>query len=174
MHGCYYDVENPTIEVMSLLDLLFGKSPDGFPDSGMLVIACTSNPGRYAAFSSERFLLLNFDDSTNPDRKYSFKPAHAQAIDRFIENAYEGGLGVERIIVACDGGVSRSAAVAAALMVRFGQDDESAIWSDPAYSPNRLVFELMCAGLGLRMPKGATDERVKRSERVNGERTRGW
>lgn len=160
----------PKVEIMALPDLVSGSGADVLSDPGTLVIACTSYPDRYGPMASDGFLLLNFDDITNPKRLYSFKPEHAREIRRFVEDALDGNTRIERIIAACDGGVSRSAAVAAALMLRFGQDDETAIWADPAYGPNRLVFKMLCEGLGLKMPKAAIDERVRRNERALMER----
>lgn len=166
MNVSYYETGKPVIEVACLPDLVYSGKARLLSDPATLVVACTSFPERYAALASDRFLLLNFDDITNPDRLYSFKPGHAREIARFMERAFGAPANVERIIAACDGGVSRSAAVAAALMLRFGQEDEVAIWGNPAYGPNRLVFGVLCEGLGLKMPKAAIDARVERSERT--------
>lgn len=170
MESDCYSAVGPVIEVMALLDLVSDGELGRLQKRGMLAIGCTSYPEKYATLASERFLVLNFDDITSPGRLYSFRPEHAQAIVRLVREADGDGGAVERIVVACDGGVSRSAAVAEALMLSFGRDDEAEIWADPRYSPNRLVYEVMCEGLGLRMPKAAVDGRVRRSLRVRGYR----
>lgn len=46
------------------------------------------------------------------------------------------------IIVHCDGGVSRSAGVAAALM-KFYNGDDTPIFDNPRYCPNMLCYRLM-------------------------------
>ena len=153
------------IQVMALPDLVYKHADDCLADPSSLVIACTSYDERYASFTSERFLLLYVDDVTNPERARSFKPKHGQMIAQCVEDAIANNL-VKRIIAACDGGVSRSAAVAAALMLRFGQDDETALWSNPAYSPNELIYKVLCEELGIQIPEGALHERLKRSERA--------
>lgn len=49
----------------------------------------------------------------------------------------------------CDGGQSRSAATACALLRFFGnENDEFKIWKDPHKSPNPLVYEMLCKALG--------------------------
>ena len=48
--------------------------------------------------------------------------------------------GVERLIVHCEAGVSRSAGVAAAILKSLGAD-ETRIWNDSKYSPNRACYE---------------------------------
>ena len=154
------------IEIMALPDLTTGEGAALLSEPSALIIASTSYLNRYSEYASDRFLLLNYDDITNPKRLYSFKPGHAREIQRFVKNALGDNPGTEHIIVACDGGVSRSAALAAALMLWLGQDDETAVWANPDYMPNQLVFGVLCEGLGIKMPEGAIEERVKRNERA--------
>ena len=55
---------------------------------------------------------------------------------------------LDTLYCCCDAGESRSPAVAAAVLRFLGRDD-LAIWSDPHYHPNMLVFEKLMAALGM-------------------------
>lgn len=90
------------------------------------------------------YLFITADDVTNPKRKGAFKMHQAQAIARFVESRGAD----DRLFVCCDGGVSRSAAVAAAISYAMtGADD--VIWADPRFRPNPLVYALTREALGL-------------------------
>ena len=52
----------------------------------------------------------------------------------------------------CDSGESRSAAVAAAIL-RYWGDDEMTIWRNVHYHPNRLVYYLQCKMLNCSITK---------------------
>ena len=53
---------------------------------------------------------------------------------------------VDQIVVHCDGGVSRSAGVAAAILKYFTGDD-SEIFDNPNYYPNMLVYRMVLNAL---------------------------
>ena len=156
------------IEVCDIPGLL--EDGGALGDPATAVVACTSDDAVAAGLAGHAcVLVLAFDDITHPDRRRAFKPGHARQIARFVEAAAEGDPPAKRIVAACDGGMSRSAAVAAALRLRFGQDD-TPIWGDPAYRPNPLVFRTLLEALHIDMPPGAIEERLARSERVAAQR----
>jgi len=163
----YYATGKPTIEVIALPELTSGAKAENLINPSVLVIACTSYPEKYAKLISSRFFLLDFDDITNPDRKNSFQEHHVVSTLQFVEEAFENGAEIEKIIASCDGGRCRSAALAAALMLLFGQNDELPIWNNNAYKPNKLVFETLCKEWNLGLSKGAIEARLGMSERVN-------
>lgn len=163
----YYATGKPKIEVVALPELTSGAKAENLINPSVLVIACTSFPEKYAKLISSRFFLLDFDDITNPDRKNSFQTHHVVSIRQFIEEAFENGAEIEKIIASCDGGRCRSAALAAALMLLFGQNDELPIWNNNAYKPNKLVFETLCKELNLGLSKGAIEARQRMSERAH-------
>ena len=66
------------------------------------------------------------------------------------------------IFVCCDGGISRSPAIAAALMREQGQDD-NVIWSDREYDPNTLVYRRLCHAFG----HPVTSRELRRKVRLN-------
>lgn len=88
-------------------------------------------------------LYLAFDDYEHtpgirlPPEVQLMTQAQALEIRRFIER-HETGLAT--VVVHCEQGISRSAAVAAALCLAFGGDDRR-FWSE--YLPNRHVFWLL-------------------------------
>ena len=53
---------------------------------------------------------------------------------------------IEQIIVHCDGGVSRSAGVAAAILKHFTNDD-SEIFDNPNFYPNMMVYRMVLNAL---------------------------
>ena len=55
-------------------------------------------------------------------------------------------IGVEDIVVHCEGGISRSAGCAAALMKYFNNDDPP-IFNNPKYTPNMTVYRFVLEAL---------------------------
>lgn len=61
----------------------------------------------------------------------------------------------------CDGGQSRSAATACALLRFFGNEiGEMKIWQDPRKSPNPLVYETLCKALDVPVDAFDLDLRI--------------
>ena len=55
----------------------------------------------------------------------------------------------DTVFCCCDAAQSRSPAVAAAAGRYFGIDMTETVWRNPHYKPNMLVFEKLCAALGV-------------------------
>ena len=84
-----------------------------------------------------RILHIQFDDiDIKKDGYNPISDEDAIKITEFVK--YYADI-VDRIIVHCEAGVSRSAGCAAALMKYYFGDDE-AIYSNPFYKPNSLVY----------------------------------
>lgn len=103
---------------------------------------------------------------------------HPQAMTR--EQAREaaafflGHRGRGTIMVACDNGQARSAAMAAALLRSLGEDD-GWIWDNPRFRPNQRVFALMAEALGVELADGEVEALVARNEEAFHEAmVRGW
>lgn len=87
-------------------------------------------------------LFLNVDDVTNPSRPTAFTKEDASTVVSFLKKT-----NASRFYICCDGGVSRSAALAAALLfVSNGSDGE--IWGDAKFHPNPLIYSIMRSTLG--------------------------
>ena len=83
-----------------------------------------------------KVLFLQFDDVDANDKKYKpMRPDQAQRTVDFVKE----NLDAELCIVHCDAGVSRSAAVAAAIG-KFINGDDMFIFGRPRFSPNTHVY----------------------------------
>ncbi len=93
-------------------------------------------------------LILYFDDVLE-GKNNAFCEELAGKVKDFVSAFSET---VTDLYLCCDSGESRSAALCAALMRSFGQD-EMEIWKNPHYHPNLLVYRLMCSALGMKTSK---------------------
>lgn len=108
--------------------------------------------------SNEDKLILNFDDTTIKNEK-AFNSYMAKQIHEFVEN-----IDFKQYIlyVCCDSGISRSSAIAAVILRKYGED-EDIIWENYNYHPNLLVYEELCKEFGLSNSK----VRLKKKEKIN-------
>lgn len=97
-----------------------------------------------------RVLRLHFDDAPESDWWQALiTPEQALAIRDFVLSL---DADVELLIIHCTEGVSRSTAVAAAVLDALG-GDSAWIWNAPYYRPNPLVYRrVVDAFLALRTP----------------------
>ena len=79
-------------------------------------------------------IVLNYDDNLK-----DFDTAKAEQIKVFVENVPINAI----IYFVCDEGISRSSAIACAVLRAHG-GDEFDIWSNPQYTPNIHVYDIMC------------------------------
>lgn len=66
-----------------------------------------------------------------------FSRRQAQSISNFVEH-----LQPDAVIVHCEAGISRSAAVAAALSLHYNGTD-GWVWQSGRYNPNKLVYRIL-------------------------------
>jgi len=106
-------------------------------------------------------LSMQFDDvSTNV--KNSFNTKKAQQIKKFLEENVSNAKNKE-LYVCCDYGESRSAAVAAAIC-RYYKQSDYAIWNNPKYHPNPLVYKILCKELGVKLLAFEVKYKIRRNK----------
>lgn len=94
-------------------------------------------------------LIMEFPDEEDHRIPGTFNDVHARVIIRFLNDLPDS---VTDLYVCCSKGQSRSAGLAAALLLGSGRKDFD-VWMNPFYVPNALVFRKMCNGLGIFMPR---------------------
>ena len=87
-------------------------------------------------------LRLQFDDVLEDDGN-AMTMEQARTIARVIANQGQSQTQVDRIVIQCEAGLSRSAAVAAAIAEWAGVEDAVAIYEAVGKTPNPHVLNLM-------------------------------
>ena len=106
-------------------------------------------------------LELHFNDIEREYGDYEIpKKEDFKELKSFIDN-HKGR--VEEIAVHCHAGISRSSATASAIC-RYLNVDDSFIWDNFMYHPNRLDFRLALESLGLSINQIELDSLYKRNE----------
>lgn len=108
------------------------------------LILCTTYPLRRECLLGVSCLHLDFADTEDGKRENAFTPAMAVKVRNFVKSFESWGT---ELYICCDSGESRSTAIAAAVR-RFWKQDEKAIWKNPRYHPNLLVYELQRRAFG--------------------------
>ena len=104
-------------------------------------------------------LLLRFMDVSNPVHPRAFHAEQAAETVAFLRRPDAR----TEVFVCCDSGESRSAAIAAAILL--SQDSSDApIWDSAEYHPNPMVFRRMCAALGVAISETELKGGRKRSD----------
>ena len=107
--------------------------------SNTILISITSDEPAITNFEEKDILRLYFDDVDSIIHGRLLSESDANKIKYFIINNKKH---VNTIICSCDAGISRSSAIAAALMYWInGSDNE--IWDNPRYVPNRFVYRTL-------------------------------
>lgn len=104
-------------------------------------------------------LDLHFDDVEDGDGLLNvISKEHAEAIlDFLIDNCNS----IKHLIICCDDGSSRSAAVAAAVRLKLGLGDWG-VWQDGSKKPNMMVFKLLVDTFGIPL----LDEEIAKRETI--------
>lgn len=134
---------------------------DDFQDRTLDFIICSDLPFP-TAVNQENVLILRFLDIENELSPLAFQPEDASKIIRFLSRNNAN----KDLFVCCDGGVSRSPAIAAAVSLAIGKSDMP-IWESAEYHPNRLVFQRLCWAFGIPMYPSQIKERTKVMEKLN-------
>ena len=90
-------------------------------------------------------LKLVFSDIEMPNHPDAMSELQAKQIVDFVHSLDSN---IENLIVSCEAGMSRSPAVAAAILYALGEDDMR-IWNNSAYSPNTYVYRKVLKAFGL-------------------------
>lgn len=105
-------------------------------------------------------LYLSFDDIIEAtENEVLMSKLDAFVIKKFIDLWKEK---VNRIIIHCTAGVSRSVGVACAID-RYLNSDDSDIWSNKDYTPNKWCYKLCCEAFEI----NCTDEDIKYKKELN-------
>lgn len=113
------------------------------------LILCCDRTNRYIEGNNiKNKLVLPFSDVELSNLVGAFNGAHARAVIRFLKELPES---VTDLYICCSKGGSRSSGLAAALLKGSGRPDK-AVWYNPYYVPNKLVYKKMCNELGFIMP----------------------
>lgn len=107
-------------------------------------VFCTDWPLESVEIESLRHICVHFLDTENPYRPHAFSRQQALMISGFLTALPEH---ITTLYCCCDWGQSRSAGLAAACMAAIGQDYES-VFCSRSYTPNMLVYTLMCEAFG--------------------------
>lgn len=105
-------------------------------DPALDFILCTSEDYLFKPLPSN-VLQLDFRDTVDPNDPAAFSPHLAAEVATFLRRPDAR----PELFVCCDCGVSRSAALAAAIQHAGGGNDLP-IWRDQNYMPNPLVYRL--------------------------------
>lgn len=103
-------------------------------------------------------LVLEFADVAYERPQAMTREQASEAAAFFLEHRGRG-----TIMVTCDNGQARSAAMAAALLRSLGEDD-GWIWDNPRFRPNQWVFARTAEALGIELADGEVDALVERNE----------
>lgn len=136
-------------ETMITRDFVFHLAKGEYDDGETAAIVSTSYPGMAAAIRKEasyrgialKILVLEYDD-VQTDSPASFTDGMAYDVVAFL------GLNPDsKLVFVCDGGVSRSSAMLAAALRIKGRSDLIAVWANPKYYPNILVYRRLLAAV---------------------------
>lgn len=89
-------------------------------------------------------IILRFDDIAKSG-KTSINKDIAKKISEFTDNI---DFDNEKLYVCCDSGISRSSAIAAAILRKY-KKDENTIWKNSNFQPNILVYKTLCKEFNL-------------------------
>ena len=109
------------------------------PNEGIVHISNSQNNGVVLLYRA------TFDDTDRADNT-SLVPLdlmQAEIMAKFVKGAIDK---VDKIIVHCGAGQSRSAGIAAAILKYYTNDDTS-IFNNPRYTPNMLCYRMMLTAL---------------------------
>lgn len=93
-------------------------------------------------------LKLYFNDINRPYKDLEPRQEQLKGLKEFVDTIKENEE-IEELIIHCTAGISRSAAVAAAICQYLNLDELEIIWNNHQYVPNTLVYELAIKELGL-------------------------
>lgn len=156
-------IKKYTIHILAItaFNPKYFEIPFDLPDERNAVIICTGRENRFLKEYKGNKLEVGFLDVEDPRVPGSFEDVHARAILRFIKLLPDE---VTDLYVCCSKGMSRSAAVAAALLRMSGRSDDP-VWLNPYYTPNTLAYYLLCKEAGIQI----TPEQVMQKNKQNEE-----
>lgn len=146
------------MEIYSLKELKYKMRQNLININDFYIIACSSCADNfYFLPNSNNIFTCTFDD-VKKESYNSFNFEIAQNIKNFVDKIPEK----ENILVCCDAGLSRSPAIAAAIL-EYLDFDFLTIWENPKYSPNTFVFKTLTETFG----KKHSEEELQYFENIN-------
>lgn len=144
----YHRLKKYVIHVLSVAAIR--EDTFDLPQQQNAIVVCThlNQNSRVKSILPQNKLILDFPDVEDPHYPGSFNQAHARRIIRFVQDLPDD---VTDLYVSCSKGSSRSPAVAAALLRMSGRSDK-AVWLNPYYVPNLLVYYRLCRAWGFHTP----------------------
>lgn len=145
------------ITVMSRLKAIEHSIKSGINKCVIISINSLENDSTYFYFNDKiiDILPLYFNDiERDYGESLAPRPKDLAGLKDFIDKYKQE---VEEIIVHCAAGISRSSAVAAAICQYLDLDEENIIWANHQYIPNKLVYKLTIAELGLELCESQFD-----------------
>lgn len=130
----------------------------GYDVNCVKVIITSSYEEDIKYIPQENKLRLQFDDVTK-ESSHAFNRSLAKEIHEFIDQI---DFEKQSLYICCDSGVSRSSAIAAAIL-RKQKKNEDTIWENCNYHPNLLVYQKLCEEFGI----GNTKWNLRRKEKIN-------
>ena len=140
------------------------------------LILCSSRVSRLVkALFADNFCVVSFLDTIDVNDEGAIQPQHADTIISFIYSLDSSTTKITDLFICCDGGDSRSPAIAAAILRLLGKDDR-VVWENPFYTPNILVYYRMCRAFGITVSwedvlklRQVSDEAYREAQRNNGQ-----
>ena len=126
-------------------------------------IICTDEPISDLALLRLPNCRMQFIDTEKTEDPHAFTHRQAHIIGDFLSMLPDN---INTLFCCCNWGQSRSAGLAAACMTAIGQDYES-VFRSRSYTPNMLVYTLMCETLGC-LPSADRLQELKRLRREAG------
>ncbi len=121
------------------------------------VLIASSYDVRHDKLDSVKILLvLSFADITDSKNPQALRPEQAVEIHSYIDNLPTN---ITRLFICCESGESRSAAIAAAVLRYFG-DDDMHIWQNPHLHPNSLVYSMLCEEFGCTVMSAELEQKL--------------
>jgi len=140
------------------------------------LIICSSRVSRLVkALFADDFCAVSFLDTIDVNDEGAMQPQHADTILSFLYSLDSSPEKITDLFICCDGGDSRSPAIAAAIQRFLGKDDR-AVWENPFYTPNILVYYRMCRAFGISVSweevmklRQLNEETYREAQRMNGQ-----
>ena len=132
------------------------------PPAKCAIIVCTNRTNSYInIFPAGQRCIVPFADYEIRNCYGAINNSHARIIIKFLKRLPRR---VTDLYICCSKGGSRSPAVAAAVL-RLSSRSDRAVWDNPCYVPNWLVYQTICKEGGLFAPDWYVKHLVKRNRR---------
>lgn len=124
--------------------------------SSVVAVLCTTGNIDTSKLAGIKYCHIPFADVTDTRRSDAFRLDQAKQIRAFLDSMIDA----TELYFCCDGGESRSTALAAAWM-HYSEQDEMKIWKNIKYHPNELVYYLQSVACGLSITREDANELVE-------------